>query len=297
MERIIDLHIHTTCSDGLLNPFEVVDEAKKNGVSVIAIADHDGTMAYTPELFEYADRNGVQLVVAVEMSTRHKGVGVHVLGYNFDPNNKLMQDILGKLRNARQDYLLNVSKKLEKLGYKVNVKELQALPSVTKAHISQDVVSNKNNQKLLMNNFKHIPTKGEFIETVMNEGCPAFVEKFSISPVDASEIIHLAGGKVVLAHPVAYKHEDDVDADWVLELAKEMKTDGIEANYLYVNRAEQRIDEIDFWKKLAFDNGYFVTVGSDFHSFDKVRPTIGFANTKFKLTDAEIQSILENIAK
>ena len=83
MERIIDLHMHTTCSDGALSPFEIVDKAKENGVSTIAIADHDNTAAYTDELFAYAKEKGVEIIPAVEMSTHQKKIGVHVLGYNF----------------------------------------------------------------------------------------------------------------------------------------------------------------------------------------------------------------------
>ncbi len=295
MERIIDLHIHTTCSDGALSPNEIIDEAKKNNVSVIAIADHDSTFAYTNEFISYAKLNSIQVIPAVEMSTKFKGVGVHVLGYNFDLKNENLQTTLSKLRNARQDYLLNVASKLAELGYKLDVQKLQELPAVTKAHISLDVISNEDNVKLLLDNFGHIPTKGEFIETVMNEGCPAFVEKFSISPIDASKIIHDAGGLVVMAHPVAYKHEDGVDADWVLKLAKQMNADGIEANYLYVNREEQEIDETKFWNNFAKSNGYFVTIGSDFHAFDNIRPNVGFSNKSFKISGPEIKRILKNL--
>ena len=190
-----------------------------------------------------------------------------------------------------------MSKKLEDLGYEVNVEELKKAPSVTKAHISLDVVSNPNNNELLMKTFGHIPSKGEFIETIMNENCPAYVEKFSISSVEASEIIHLAGGKVSLAHPVAYKHEDGVDADWVANLVNQMKPDGLEANYLYVNRNEEEIDETAFWNEFATAHGLFPTVGSDFHAIDEIRPDIGFANKAFKLEPSQIDLILKNLKK
>lgn len=297
MERIIDLHIHTTCSDGALSPFEIVDKAKENGVSVIAIADHDNTSAYTQELFDYAKQNGVEIIPAVEMSTHQKKVGVHVLGYNFDLNNQEMINTLSKLRNARHDYLENVATALEKLGYKINTAKLDEIPAVTKAHISLDVVSNPENELLLMKTFGHIPSKGEFIETIMNEGCPAYVQKFTITPVEAANIIHLAGGKVVLAHPVAYKHEDGIDETFVLDLAKAMNADGIEANYVYVNREDQVIDESAFWNNLAISNGYFTTIGSDFHNSDGLRPEVGLINTTLRLDEATITNILNNLKK
>ena len=225
MDKIIDLHIHTNKSDGALSPKEVVEEAIKNRVSAIAIADHDTIDAYSDELFDYAESNNIILVPAVEISTKTKKCGIHVLGYNFDLNDQNFREKLEKLRNARHDYLYGVSEKLEELGYKVNVSELDKIEAVTKAHISLDVISNKDNEVILMKNFGHIPNKGEFIETVMNEGCPAYVKKVTITPSEAAELIRSAGGKAVLAHPVAYSYEDGLTEEDILELVKDMKVE------------------------------------------------------------------------
>ena len=111
MKRI-DLHIHTTKSDGALTPIEVIDRACENRVSVIAIADHDTVDAYNDELFNYAKEKNIKLINAVEISTRAKRSGVHVLGYSFDLNNEDFKNKLYKIRNARHDYLHDVSKKL-----------------------------------------------------------------------------------------------------------------------------------------------------------------------------------------
>ena len=88
MEKKIDLHIHTNKSDGKLSPKEVIDEAVKNKVSTIAIADHDTVEAYTDELFSYAKGKNINLIPAVEISTKTKKCGIHVLGYNIDINNE-----------------------------------------------------------------------------------------------------------------------------------------------------------------------------------------------------------------
>ena len=109
MGKRIDLHIHTTVSDGALTPKEVIDEAYKNGVSVIAIADHDTVDAYNDELFEYAKNKNIKLINAVEISTKAKKAGVHVLGYNLDLNNEEFKERLSKIRNARHNYLHDVS--------------------------------------------------------------------------------------------------------------------------------------------------------------------------------------------
>lgn len=296
MEKIIDLHMHTTKSDGALTPMEVVEEAIKNRVSAIAIADHDTIDAYSDELFDYAEANNVILIPAVEISTKTKKCGIHVLGYNFDLNNQNFREQLEKLRNARHDYLYGVSEKLEELGYKVNVEELDKIEAVTKAHISLDVISNKENEEILMKNFGHIPNKGEFIETVMNEGCPAYVRKVSITPSEAADLIRSAGGKAVLAHPVAYSYEDGLTEEDILELVKDMKVEAIEANYLYVDRNDVMHDDTNKWKAFAKENNLISTIGSDFHNKDGLRPEIGFRNTDFTISREEISSILSYLS-
>lgn len=295
MTKRIDLHIHTKISDGTLTPKEVIDEAYKNGVSVIAIADHDTTEAYNDELFSYAESKNIKLINAVEISTKNNKVGIHVLGYNFDLNNNEMQEKLYKIRNARHDYLHNVAEKLAQLGYYLNVEELDKIDSVTKAHIALDIINNEKNKGILLENFGHIPNKGEFIESIMNENCPAYVKKETLTPKEAAEIIRCAHGKVVLAHPVAYAHEDNLTDEDIINIIEEMKPNGLEANYLYVNRNNQMINEIEKWKKFAKEHNLFVTVGSDFHNKDGIRPEIGFVNTSFTLEDEEIENIIENV--
>ena len=153
MEKLIDLHIHTVCSDGVLTPKEVIDEALTNKVSTIAICDHDTIEAYNEELFEYAKEKSIKLILGVEISTKTKKCGIHVLGYNFDLNNKELREKLYNLRNARHIYLRNVTKKLEELGYKVAVDELDKIDAVTKAYIANDVIGNKENETEIKGSF------------------------------------------------------------------------------------------------------------------------------------------------
>ena len=294
MKRI-DLHIHTTMSDGALSPKQVIDEAYKNGVSVMAIADHDTTESYTDELFKYAKSKNIKLIPAVEISTKASKAGVHVLGYNFDWKDEKFKEELFKLRNIRHDYLHDVAKKLEEIGYYLNVEELDKIDAVTKAHIALDIVSDEKNKEKLINDFGYIPSKGEFIETIMNENCPAYVKKRTVSPKQAADIIREANGKVVLAHPVAYVHEDGFTDEDILNIINDMKPDGLEANYIYVERNNNLINETKKWNEFAKENNLFVTIGSDFHNKDGIRPEIGFVNTNFTLTEEEIDKIIKNI--
>lgn len=298
MTRRIDLHIHTTISDGVLTPKEVIDEAVKNGVSVISIADHDTIDAYNNELFEYAKTKNIKLIPAVEISTKTNKSGIHVLGYNFDLEDRDFKEKLKQIRNARHVYLYKVANKLAELGYCVNLTELDKIDAVTKAHIAIDLTNNPANKDKLLEEFGHIPAKGEFIETIMNENCPAYVEKVTVNPREAGEIIRAAKGKVVLAHPVAYEHEDNLTEEDILDIIKELKPDGLEAYYLYVDKDNKKFDETQKWCQFAKDNNLFVTVGSDFHNTKKkLKPQIGFVNTNFILPEDVIEGIIANIVE
>lgn len=290
MEKI-DLHIHTNCSDGMLSPKEVVDEAVKNGVSTIAICDHDTIDAYQEELFQYAKSKNIKLVVGVEISTKTNKSGIHVLGYNFDLENQEFKEKLYNLRNARHIYLKKVASKLEDLGYKVDVERLDQIDAVTKAHIANDVIDNKENEAKLKEAFGYVPQMGEFIETIMNENCPAYVKKESITPKEASKLIHSANGKVVLAHPVAYTYEDNLTEADVEQLVKDMQPDGVESNYIYIDRNNQKHNDISVWDAFAKKHNLQTTIGSDFHKKDGIHPVIGLIGEEVNLTEKQINQI------
>lgn len=295
MVKRIDLHMHTKFSDGELSPKEIIDEAVKNKVNIISITDHDTTDAYCCELYEYAKSKNIDLINGVEISTKIKKCGIHVLGYNFDVNDINLKNNLSKLRNARHDYLFEVADKLKDLGYYINIKELNKIDSVTKAHIALDVIENEINFDLLMKNFGYIPNKGNFIETIMNESCPAFVEKKTCSPKEASEFIRKAGGKVILAHPVAYYYEDGLSDDNIQEIINEMKPDGIEAYYIYYNRNDIKINDIDKWVNFTKKQNLFYTIGSDFHKISNTSIQVGLDPLEYKLTEEEVDLIIKNI--
>lgn len=293
----IDLHLHSNCSDGSLEPAQIIDEAYNNNIKIISITDHDTIDAYSEELFAYAKTKGISLIPGVEISTKYQNTGFHVLGYNIDLNNHELKNKLAKLKNARQDYLKNVCIKLSNLGYQVDYEALKQIDIVTKGHIARSIVANKANKQLLLTTFNHLPTFGEFIETIMNEGCKAYVKKASINPIVASQLIKQAGGIVILAHPVCYKYEDNIDDDTIKQLVKEMEADGIEAIYLYIDCNNNKINEINKWCKFAYENDLLVTIGSDFHHLDNIHPTIGLLNEDINLMDETINKIKTKLKK
>lgn len=291
----IDLHIHSTMSDGSLTPKQIIDEAYKNGVKFLAITDHDTTAGLTPELFDYAKKFNIKIIPGVEVSTRYNRKGFHILGYNFDLNNQPLKDLLERVRNTRKKYLVDVNEKLSELGFYLNFDELKKVESVTKANIALDIVSNERNKEKLIEMFGRVPLRGEFIEAVMNEGKPAYVKKESILPSDAGNAIRQAGGKVVLAHPVVYDRKDGVQIEMLEEVIDNLKPDGIEANYIYFDKANNRFDDIEKWKNFAKQHNLFETVGSDFHLDDGVRAKIGFVNENLILDDKMVEKILKNL--
>ena len=291
----IDLHIHTSCSDGKFTPFEIIDQAIDNNINIISITDHDTLSAYTKDLLEYAKEKNIKIVPGIEISTRIDKCGIHILGYNIDINNKTLNNRLKKIRNARHDYLFNVSKKLNELGYLVRTKKLDSIDAVTKAHIAEDIINNHKNKALLLREFGNIPSKGQFIERIMNEGCPAYVKKDAITPLDAANLIRKANGKVVLAHPVAYTYEDNLTIKEIQEIITNINADGIEAYYIYVDKNNNKHNDIDIWKNIAKENNIFVTIGSDYHNFNEIKPNIGLVNEELNIPEKEINSVLRNL--
>ncbi len=287
----IDLHIHTNKSDGALSPKQVIDEAKRKNVNIIAIANHDSIDAYTDELYDYAKKNNIELITAVEISTKIKKCGIHILGYMIDVNNKYLNNSLKKIRNARHEYLHNVAKKLKNMNYILNLDALDQIEAITKAHIVNDIICNPNNNIQLLTQFGHVPNKGEFIETIMNENCPAYVRKNTVTPKQAAEIIRNSGGKVVLAHPVAYQYEDNLSEDEILEIINDINADGLESNYIYTDKYNNIINETDKWNKFAEKNNLFVTIGSDFHIYDGIHAEIGLENVGLILNEKKVNDI------
>lgn len=273
----IDLHIHSTCSDGKLTPRKIVEVASKNKLSTISITDHDCIDAYTEELFNCGKNEGVNIIPGVEISSKYKNISVHVLGYNVDLTNKVFVNKMEELKNVRVNYFNEVSQKLEAIGYTLRKNNLLSLEVIAKSNIANDIIANEVNKDVLIEYFGYIPSMGEFIESIMNIGCPAYVEKLTISTKDAGELIRSAGGKVVLAHPVAYKFEKNLGLDEVNDIVKELKPDGIEAIYIYKNKDNEVINEIDKWTRFAVANDLFITAGSDYHN-ESSCSCIGFIN-------------------
>lgn len=291
----IDLHIHSNCSDGEKSPKEIIDIAKANNVKVISVADHDTVDAYTDEFYSYAKENNIDIINACEISTKYNGLGIHMLGLNIDVNSEVLKEKLYLNRNSRHIYLHDVSKVLRDLGYIVNEEKLDEIELVTKAHISTDIITNPKNEEILLKEFGKIPSKGEFIEAIMNEGCKAFVDKVTLSPKEVVDLVHNAGGKVLIAHPVAYEVIDGLSKEEIINMIKDINPDGIESNYILINQDGNKINDSEFWSNFAKENKLIESVGSDFHRYDNVHPEIGDIVEILNLSDEYVNEMLRNI--
>ncbi len=273
----IDLHIHSNISDGTLSGKQIIDEAVKNNVKTISITDHDIIDVYTNDFFKYAKKNSIKIIPGVEISTKLNKVSIHILGYNIDLNNQLLKEQLKILRESRIIYLKEVTEKLKEFDLIVNENELKKLKTITKAHIAIDVVNNKLNEKALKKLYSYIPNKDEFIETMLNKGCKAFILRNTLTPKQASDLIKQASGKVVIAHPIVYNIKDKLTKEEIKNIIKDIKADGIESNYIYV-KDETIHNKIDTWNNIANELKLMKTIGSDYHNSNDKHPLIGFEN-------------------
>jgi hypothetical protein len=268
LEAPVDLHTHTTYSDGELTPTELIDYASQRGVVAISITDHDTVSAYAePSLFDHANSQGVEIVPGVEVSTGIGDQRYHVLGLCIDPAEPELTHWLKGLRDSRDEHLKSVVDLLLSHDWSVDRFVTQAGQAFTQAHIAQAVVGDANNRSRLETEFGDVPNQGQFIERYMVPGGEFFVPRTKPTPSEAVDTIHKAGGLAFLAHPVAYRYEQGLSYEDIATELHSSGYDGIEAIYYYFHKSggDREIDEIDDFTEIALDQELLVSGGSDYH--------------------------------
>lgn len=195
MDKYVDLHVHTNFSDGTFSPKEVVEYAKKVGLSAIAITDHD-TVDGVASADDEGKKLGIEIIPGVELScevqTAEKSE-MHILGYFVDWKSENFKEALNKFRAARQERANKMTKKLEEQGVLIKKEILDKMggeKSIGRLHFAKAIVESgfaKNIQ--------------EVFRKYLNPDRPAYVPKFKLSPEDAIKLIKSAGGIAVWAHP------------------------------------------------------------------------------------------------
>ncbi len=255
----IDLHSHTTCSDGTFAPAETVRLAVERGLDVLAVSDHDTTEGLA-EAADAAGGTGLEIVPATEFSTVYEGGSIHVLAYWIDPANAEFLAELARLQDDREWRAQEIVKKLNELGFPIGyarVRELAGGSVVARPHIAQAMVE-----------AGIVPTYEEaFTEDFILDGGRAYVEKHALHPVDALALIHRAGGVCVIAHPGMWSDADPVP-DALIERMAEEGLDGIEADH-----PDHPEETRERYRQMAGRFGIPFTGSSDCHGtrYDPVR--------------------------
>jgi len=261
IRRLVDLHSHTTCSDGSATPAELVRLAASAAAAAIAITDHD-TVEGLSEGRAAADKAGIEFIPGVEISAEFEPGTMHILGYLVDESDKNLNAALEGLRLARRERNPRIAARLQDLGMDISYDEV--------ANLAGNEVVGRPHFASLMVRKGYVTSIKEAFDRFLAKGAPAYVEKERLSPSDSIALIHKAGGVAVLAHPYQMKLNDDDTKDQIGHL-KDLGLDGIEAIYSRLGPSER-----DRYANLAREMGLLVTGGSDFHGTFK--PDISLVN-------------------
>jgi predicted metal-dependent phosphoesterase TrpH len=262
---MIDLHVHSTFSDGSFAPAELVDMAVSSGLTAMALTDHDG-LGGLPQFMDACQAKGLIGIPGVEISIEFKPGTLHVLGYFIDAGNAPFAAALEDLRDGRESRNLKILQKLNELGCALSWEEVAAFAG-------EDVVGRPHfAQAMIAKGF--VKTKEDAFDRYLAKGKPAYLDRVRLTVPDSIRLIHGAGGIAVLAHPSTLKVSRVELHRIVAELAAE-GLDGIEAWY-----SEHTQDQQKAFAKLAEELGLILTGGSDFHgaSNPEVRLGRGFGN-------------------
>ncbi|MFH1646942.1 MAG: PHP domain-containing protein [Chloroflexota bacterium] len=249
----VDLHLHSTASDGRLSPEELVARAAGLGMRVIALTDHDSVDGVAPALKAAAAFPRLRLIPGVEISTDLSDGEAHVLGYFIDYTSDALKAALERFRHSRLGRGRGMVGKLAGLGIDIDwsrVQEIAGDGSIGRPHIA-----------LAMPEKGYVSTFGEAFDKYIGHGGPAYVEREKMTPAEAVELVVRSGGLPVLAHPFTVGEPEPMIAE-----LKKSGLVGIEAYY-----KEQTAEQTEAMLDLAGRYGLIATGGSDYHGIDDSR--------------------------
>lgn len=258
-DRNVDLHVHSSCSDGTLSPKELVDYAIEKNLSAFALTDHD-TVDGLDEAIRYAaglstEQGNIEVIPGIELSTEYQGADIHVVGLYIDYQNEDFQNKLREFVDSRTARNQKMCGLLTQAGVPVTYEELQAAypdAVITRAHYAGYMLEKG-----------YVKSRQEAFDRYVGDHAPCYIPREKITPAQAVQLILQAGGAPVLAHPILYHMSGDRLETLVLEL-KEAGLMGIEAIYSTYTAGDER--QI---RALAAKYGLFISGGSDFHGANK----------------------------
>jgi predicted metal-dependent phosphoesterase TrpH len=256
----LDLHLHTTHSDGSFTPTEVVTMAHQSGVTALAITDHD-IMTGVADAMAAGQQCGIEVISGVEISSLAGNSELHILGYFLDRQDSDLLTRLKTLREGRHRRNPLIIDRLQTLGIDITYDDVRALAgtdSIGRPHIA----------RVLMD--KHVVASAkEAFDRFLAEGKPAYVPRELPSPAEAIHWIKSARGLAVLAHPTWVK----VAEQSLVDLVRQLKADGLDGIEVYYSTHAAR--QTREYLSLAQQLGLLVTGGSDFHGLTKPDIEVG----------------------
>lgn len=259
---MIDMHMHSIASDGTFTPKELVEEAAKRNLRIMALTDHD-TIDGLEEALTEGKEKGIEVVPGIEFSTEYEGREIHILGYFMDLNNKVLLDKLEELRIEREERTELMLKKLSK--YKIYISKEELLEEVEGNLISRTHIANAMIKK------GYVYSRKEAFDVYLKSNGAAYVPKGKLNPYEAVKIINESGGIASLAHPKLI----GLDRGAFEKLLLSFVEVGLSALEVYYPGFSQ--EEENYYKKVSEKYNLLYTGGSDFHGLN--RPGI-FVGTK-----------------
>jgi 3',5'-nucleoside bisphosphate phosphatase len=264
----VDLHIHTTASDGKYAPAAIVRMALACGLRYIAICDHDSMEGILPAQKEAASDPNITVIAGVEINTDTSAGELHILGYLMESSNGELKVTLERLRNSRILRAQKMIDKLWKLGVHLEyerVRQIAGDGSIGRPHVAQAML-----EKGYINSLK------EAFMKYISRGGPAYVERDKITPAEATQLISSAHGVPVLAHPLTC-----VDPEPII---RDLASEGLQGLEVYYSTYSP--EQIDNLLKLADKYGLIATGGSDFHGLDNLNePQLGTVEVPLESVD------------
>lgn len=264
--KFADLHLHTVFSDGTSTAQELIDEAKKSGLSAISVVDHDTVLALDSTLKAGKEKN-IEVLPGIELTAEYEGLEIHILGYLIDYKNEQLLKKLQFLRKNRIERIYKIVDKLKEQGIKIKpetiLEGISEQGTVGRLHAARAMVK----EGLVTSVF-------EAFQKYIGDKCPAYVLNFKLSPQEAIELIKSAGGIPVLAHPYILKRNDLIPAFADLGLM------GLEAYY-----TEHSQSMVNSYLELAKRYNLLVTGGSDYHGEAKPEVRMGAVKIPYELVE------------
>lgn len=258
--RIVDLHVHSTESDGTLTPEDLVAEAKKAELAAFALTDHD-TCQGVGKAMPLAASAGIELIPGIELSTNYHGKEVHIVGLYIDIENEQLLKKTAEYQKCRSERNALMVEALQKEGLSITMEELVAE--------NPDCVITRANIARFLYEHGKIKSVREAFDRYIGDHCKCYVGRLKVASTDAVRLIKEAGGTAILAHPLLYGLSN-TNLQKMIDELKPAGLDGLEAIYsTYTTGEEQQM------KRLARENRLLISGGSDFHGSNKPDIALG----------------------